>query len=342
MITIEELAQKFRFEVFGNKARLGEKITGFNSLAQARAGELSFLNDAKYAEQLQSTQASAVVVARPTESQTNFVQLVAKDPYYGFARAASWLESQSRPAHRGGISPQASISPSAEIDPLATIGPFCTIEDHVKIGKRTVLHAGVYVGRGTTVGDDCDLRAHVVLEHGTRCGNRVIIHAGTVIGADGFGFAPSAEGIAKLPQIGTVVIHDDVEIGAGTTIDRAAFGETIIGRGTKIDSAVHLGHNVQVGEHTMICGAASIAGSVKIGSHVVIAGQVGIGNGIEIGNGIVIAAKAGVTKNLKTPGQYGGFPAVPVKEWRRQTAYLSRLEELHDRVRKLESSKSEG
>jgi UDP-3-O-[3-hydroxymyristoyl] glucosamine N-acyltransferase len=199
-----------------------------------------------------------------------------------------------------------------------------------------VIFPGVFLGRGVKIGASCVLRANVVIEDGCVIGQRVLIHANTTLGADGFGFAPGKDNIAKIPQVGIVRVEDDVEIGAGSTIDRAAMGETLIGRDCKLDSSVHVAHNVRLGDHTMMCGGAFVAGSAKIGQWCILAGSTSISNHVELGDRVTIGALAGVTKSLKEPGEYMGFPAVPAGQWRREIASIRRIKSLDERIRNIE------
>jgi len=308
-------------------------VHGVAPLDQATKTDLSFLTNPAFEKFMTSTQAAAVVV-KSEAFNCPAIQLIHANPYWGFAKCAQVL--LPRPTAKSGISPQAFVSPSATVDPTASVMPFAYVGDGTRIGAGAVIYPGVYIGPGAVIGEHAEIRANAVIEFGCKIGPKTLIHAGAVIGADGFGFAPGADGIAKIPQVGTVEIGSDVEIGSGTTIDRAAMGVTRIGDGTKLDSAVHVGHNVEIGKHSMLCGQVGIAGSAKIGNRVILAGHSGVNNGVEIGDNIQVGAMAGVTKSLKEPGQYMGFPAEDAGDWRRVQASLRRLPDLVKRVRDLE------
>jgi UDP-3-O-[3-hydroxymyristoyl] glucosamine N-acyltransferase len=234
------------------------------------------------------------------------------------------------------VDSRAFVAADAKVGHNVTIYAGAYVSEGCVIGDNAVLYPGVYLGRGVVVGDDSELRANVVIEDGCRIGHRVLIHANTSIGADGFGFAPGRHEIAKIPQVGIVRIDDDVEIGAGSTIDRAAMGETLIGKGCKLDSSVHVAHNVKLGDHTMVCGGSFVAGSAKIGRWCILAGCSSVNNHVEIADRVVVGALAGVTKSLKEPGEYMGFPAMPAGEWRREIASVRRIRGIEERLRKLE------
>lgn len=298
-------------------------VSGIAPLHRATAGEISFLTSATYEKSLSDTGATAVIVgAAHSTFDAPCVLLVHKNPYWAFAIAASRLVTPSKP--------EQAISPHAHIDPTA------------RIGSGVVIYPGVYIGPGAEVGDGTELRANVVIEHGCKIGKNCTIHAGSVIGADGFGFAPgpvimgAAGGIAKVPQIGIVIVEDDVEIGACSTIDRAAFDATIIKKGAKLDSHVHVGHNCTVGESAMICGLSGMAGSSSLGEGAILAGHVGVPNQVDVGPGVVVAAFSMMTKSHLPPGQYAGIPAVPMADWRKQQVLVRRLPEMEKRIRALE------
>lgn len=312
-------------------------LVGVGSLAEARQGEISFLDNLKYEDKLSTTQASAVLL-RKSYANMPFAQIIVSDPYLSFARVAQLFVKI--PAIPIGVSPDSLIHPEAVLGSDVRIEAGAVVCQGAKIGDRTALYGGSYVAAGASIGSDSVLRANVVVEHGCQIGDRVTIHAGSVIGADGFGYAAGPEGPVKIPQLGIVIVDDDVEIGAGTTIDRATMGATRIGRGTKIDSAVHVGHNVQIGKYCFLCGGVAVAGSVTIGDRVTLAGQVGVNHHVTIGSDIIVGGKAGVTKNLQGPGTYMGFPAIPEKQWRRQVVTERNLEDYVSRIKQLEGKVS--
>ena len=248
--------------------------------------------------------------------------------------AALW----PRPA--AGIHPSAVVDPSAQIDPTATVGPLCVIEANVVVGPRTVLQAQAFLGRAAHIGADGWFMPGVHLATETHVGDRVKLHAGVVLGSDGFGYDSSSGKHLKIPQVGQVVIADDVEIGANTTIDRARFGRTWIGEGTKIDNLDMIAHNCVIGRHVIIVAQAGIAGSTRIADYTVVAAQVGIAGHLDIGGpGVTFTAKTGVTANIRTPGVYMGTPAQPMKEYQHQLVMLRRLPDLAARVKRLEHDK---
>jgi UDP-3-O-[3-hydroxymyristoyl] glucosamine N-acyltransferase len=283
-----------------------------------------------------STAAGLVIVGKRLDDCSR-LQLIHKNPYWAFAKTSQIFAPSIKQS--GSISQKAHISESARIGANTTIYPNVVVDDHARVGDHCVLYPGTYIGRHASIGNSTVLRANVVIEHDCKIGERVLIHAGTVIGSDGFGFAPGEHDIAKIPQVGNVVVGDDVEIGAGSTIDRAAMGETRIGQGCKLDSSVHVAHNVHIGDHSMVCGGAHIAGSAKLGRWNILAGASNVTNHVTTAERVTIGAMAGVTKSLKESGEYMGFPAVPMREWRRQIASVRRLESLFERVRKLEQLK---
>lgn len=217
----------------------------------------------------------------------------------------------------------------------AFVGPLAIIEDNVKIGKRVQIRAGVFVGEGSEIGDETLLYPNVTILEGVKIGKRVIIHSGTVIGSDGFGFAPHKGRHYKIPQVGGVIIEDDVEFGANCTVDRAVLGQTIIGRGTKIDNLVQIGHNVTIGNDTILVSQVGISGSAKIGHHVTLAGQVGVSGHLSIGDHVVVGGKSGVTKDISPKQLVSGFPPVPHKDWLKREAAVRHLPELKKQVKVL-------
>ena len=257
------------------------------------------------------------------------------DPYLQLSRVISkWFSAVPRPA--GGISPQAAVASSARLGAEIAVAPFVSIGEHAKIGNGVVLYEGVTVGASCEIGDGTVLYPGVTVYHGCRIGNRCIIHARVVIGADGFGFA-TADGLHhKIPQIGIVRIEDDVEIGAGSTIDRAALGETVIGAGTKIDNLVQIGHNVKIGPGCLIVAFSGIAGSSELGDHCVLGGQSGVGGHVTLGSRVMVAAQAAVMKDFEGPVQLAGSPARPLREHLRSEAAVQRLPEYLKRLKKVE------
>jgi UDP-3-O-[3-hydroxymyristoyl] glucosamine N-acyltransferase len=335
--TVEDMAKKLGAEIFYSDTCVNRNPSLSKVAGLDRAGptDIAFLTSETFAKFLATTKAGAVIVAAK-QNDCPAVQIVHKNPYWAFATMSQLLLTPRR--ETGLVSDRASIEPSARLGTGVTIYPNVYVSEGCEIGDGCVLFPGVFLGRGVRLGDHTVLRASVTVEDDCVIGARVLIHANTTIGADGFGFAPGAGGIAKIPQVGIVRIEDDVEVGGGTTIDRATLGETVIGRGTKIDSCVHIGHNVIVGEHTMICGGVTLAGSAKIGNWVVLAGRSSVSNKVEIADRTVVGGLAGVTKSIDTAGEYMGFPAVPARQWRRQIVEARRFSLVEQRLRKVEDT----
>lgn len=335
-IRLSELAARIGARLVGGG---DAPVTGVAPIEEAGPGQVTFLANPKYGRIARESTASAIVAKDPVEgSRAAF--LVAENPQLAFARVVETFHPPERPA--AGVSPLASIHPSARIGNGASIGPFVFVGAGAEIGDRTALYPGVCVGDGASVGTDCLLYPNVVLYHRVRIGSRVILHAGCVIGSDGFGFAPTREGYRKIPQVGIVEIGDDVEIGANTTVDRAALGTTRIRNGTKLDNLVQVGHNVEIGADTVIAAQAGISGSCRIGNHVMIGGQAGLAGHLEIGDGIMLGAKCGVPGTLRAEESkiWSGIPVMPHSAWLRMSMLLPRLPDLFRRVKRLEEAKN--
>jgi UDP-3-O-[3-hydroxymyristoyl] glucosamine N-acyltransferase len=261
--------------------------------------------------------------------------LRARDPYLAFASAVALLAPDDRPAP--GVSPSAHVDPGAAIGPFCHIGAFASVGDGAVIGARTIVHPHVVIYPGVTIGDDCVVHAHVSIRERCRIGNRVVIQNGAVIGSDGFGFAPRPDGtFQKIPQAAPVVIEDDVEIGANTTIDRPAVGETRIQAGTKIDNLVQVAHGVQVGRNVMLVAQVGIAGSTTIGDSAVLAGQVGVAGHLHIGKGTKATAQTGIPNSLPDGSFVSGYPAIDNREWLKSSAVFRRLPEMKKALAALE------
>jgi len=299
-----------------------KQVAAVAPLADARVEQLSFLSNRKYAAQLTETEAGAILVPRDLPGE-NERWIRVDDPYYAIARIMTrWFSLRPLPK---GVSSNTSISPSATLGANVAVGPFTTIGDNVVIGKNVTIFQGVSIEAGSTLGDDSIIYPNVVIYDGTCIGRRCIIHAGVVIGSDGYGFAMHEGKHHKIPQIGIVRIEDDVEIGAGTTIDRAALGETVIGEGTKIDNLVQIGHNVKVGKHCLLVSQVGIAGSTELGDHVFVAGQSGFSGHLKIGHRVQVAAKSAVLADVPDDTKVMGSPAMPFNEFARRHAALKRL-----------------
>ncbi len=297
-------------------------ITTVGSLATAAADQLSFLSNRKYLADLNATGAGAVLVPKNLEgSDARWIRV--DDTYYAFAQIMSrWFSNRPRPTD---VSDKAVVAKSAKLGSGIALGHFAVIGENVVVGDNVTIFQGVSIEAGSAIGDDCIIYPNVVIYDGTRIGNRCIIHSGVVIGSDGYGFATHCGKHHKIPQIGIVRIEDDVEIGAGTTIDRAALGETVIGEGTKIDNLVQIGHNVKVGKHCLLVSQVGIAGSTELGDYVAVAGQSGFSGHLKIGNRVQVAAKSAVLDDVPDDTKVMGSPAVPFTEFARRHAALKKL-----------------
>lgn len=333
--TAEYIANYLDGELIGDGA---VPLTGFASTEQARAGDLTFAEKDAYFAAANASEASAILVAASFASTTKVLIRVA-NPRVAAALAIPLFF----PAEEivPGIDPSAVIAPSARVNATAQIGPGCVVGAGVTIGARTVFTGGNHVGRDCEIGDDVRLLPNVVLYARTRVGHRVTIHAGTVIGSDGYGYVFDEGRHLKMPQVGNVVIHDDVEIGANAAIDRAALGSTVIGQGTKIDNLVHVAHNVILGRHCLIMGQVGFAGSTELGDYGVIASQSGIAGHLKLGQQSTVGAKSGVMRDIPDKGTFLGIPAVPDKQAKRQWIAVQKLPDMILRMRELEKQVAE-
>ncbi len=314
-------------------------VRGIAALATAAPGDLSFLGNPKYKGEVATTRASLVLVPADFagEPQAGQLFLLVENPSVALARVCARIEHALQPPAVPGVHASAVVAADAQLAATAEIGPLCVVEPGARIGERACLQAAVFVGRGSVVGDDCRLMPGVRLYAGTQLGCRVRLHANAVVGSDGFGYEFVAGRHEKIPQIGQVVIGDDVEIGAGTTIDRARFGCTVVGEGTKIDNLVQVGHNVVIGRHCILCAQVGISGSTTLGDYVVLAGQAGLAGHLTIGQGVKAGGKAGITTDLPAGAYVNGNPAIPFMLERRIAVLHRRLPELFHRVDALEA-----
>jgi len=312
------------------------EITGVASLFEARQGDVTFYGNPRYLAQLRGTKASAVIVPQDfTEEIPGAVLLNVENPSAAFAAAvAAFAPAEVQPVT--GVHPSAVVDPSAVLGEKVSVGPNAVVEAGAVIGEGSVIGAGSLIGREVMVGRDCFIHAGVVIRERCLLGDRVILQPGAVIGSCGFGYEFQGGCHVKIPQTGVVEIGNDVEIGANTTIDRARFGRTVIGEGSKIDNLVQIAHNVQVGPNTIICAQVGIAGSTRIGAYVTLAGQVGLAGHIEVGDKAVIGAQSGLSKNVPAGSTLLGAPAKPMKEWKQTNFYISQLGKLYERVKELE------
>jgi UDP-3-O-[3-hydroxymyristoyl] glucosamine N-acyltransferase len=329
---LAELARMTGAALDGDGAVIVRRVA---TLERAEAGDIAFLANPRYRNQLASTRAGAVIVAPDAAAATALPKLVSSNPYATYARVATILHPP--PALSPGVHPSAWIDPSARIAATASIGPFAVIAAHASVGERAVVGAHCVVGDAAGVGDDVVLDPRVTVYPRCLIGARTLVHSGAVIGADGFGLAEEGGRWHKIPQVGRVVVGSDVEIGANTTIDRGAIDDTIIEDDVKLDNQIQVGHNCVIGAHTAIAGCVGIAGSTRIGAHCRIGGAAMISGHLEIAAGTVISAATQVYDSIREPGIYtGAFPALPHREWKRVASQTRRLRELADRVSRLE------
>ncbi len=310
-------------------------IESVNTLDDAVPGEISFLANPKYERAVGETKASAVVVKEDFCAPRPMNLLRTRDPYAAITMLIVEIHGY-RKHPRWGVHPRANVSDKARIGEDANIGPGACIDDDVEIGRRVTIYPGCYVARGSRLGDDVVLYPNVVIYDDSILGHRVVIHAGSIIGEDGLGYAPLNGKWFKIPQVGRVIVADDVEIGANCTIDRATLGQTVIGAGTKFSNLIAIGHGTKIGEDCMFVAQVGLAGSVTVGRHVTIAGQAGVVGHVTIGDNVTVGAKAGVTNDVKPGITVLGQPAVPIQDCRRQLALVQHLPELKRRVQRLE------
>lgn len=331
-MTLAELARRLDCRLEGDGAL---EVTRVAALDEAGPGDVTFLTHPKYADRLAATRASAVITDDRATGAPCAV-LRSAQPYLAMARAVEALTPPARPAP--GISPLAAIDATAELGVDVSIGPFVAIGPGVRVGARTILESHVAIGAGVSLGDDCHLHPRVVIRGGITIGHRVVLQSGVVVGSDGFGFARRPDGShEKIPQVGRVVVEDDVEIGAHATVDRPAVGETRIGAGTKIDNLVQVAHGVRIGRHVLLAAQVGIAGSTVVGDRVMMAGQSGATGHIRLGEGAIVGAKSAVTKDVAAGQHVVGIPAIDAASWREATVLARHLPELRERLARIES-----
>ena len=333
--TAAEIAQHLQGEVIGDGSIL---LHGFAAADSCQAGDLTFAENENYFARAEQSPASAILVNGYFASSTK-VLIRVPNARVAFAKAMSLFFPQQK--HPPGVHASSIVDQTAQIDPSAHIGPFCVIGEGVRIGARAVLEGGNHLGPDCRLGEDAHFFPHVTLYARTQIGHRVSIHAGTVVGADGFGYVLDQNIHRKVPQVGNVIIHDDVEIGANVTIDRGALGSTVIGQGSKIDNLVQIGHNVIIGEHCVVVSQVGIAGSTRLGNYVTLAGQVGIAGHLQIGHRATVTAQSGVMNHIPDGEKWLGSPAQPDRQMKRVLIALQRLPELLRRVSDLEKQLDE-
>ncbi len=330
--SLAELAGRFGGTVLGDAA---VRIRQVAPLETAGPGELSFLTNRKYQKLLSTTRAAAVLVSEDSADAARLPRIICKNPYASYARIAALINPEVRPA--AGIHAKAVVDAQASVAVSASVGPGAVIEKGAQIGEGVVLGANCFVGQGARIGADSRLHPNVTIYHDCVIGERVILHSGVVIGADGFGMAMDEGRWLKIPQIGRVVIGNDVEVGASTTIDRGALDDTIIEEGVKLDNQIQIGHNCHIGAHTAIAGCTGIAGSTRIGKHCMLGGNAMISGHLTIADRVVISGGTLVAKSITAPGTYTAvFPMQPHAEWLKNAALVRHLHELMERVRSLE------
>lgn len=339
-ISLRELARELGATLHGDGRA---EIVGCATLEDAAPDELSFLSNSRYAVQLSATKAAAVLVSPDDQAKVGpgLPALIVDDPYFAFRQALVLLHGFRRPPEVG-ISPQSFIHETAEIGQLCSVRPFAYVAPRARIGDRVVLYPGCYVGKDAVIGNDCVLYPGVCVYDRCTLGNRVTLHANTVIGQDGFGFASSvAPGDAelrhhKIPQAGNAVVHDDVDMGANCSVDRAAIGSTVIGAGSKLSDHVVIGHGVKLGRHNLLVAHVGIAGSTVTGDYVTMGGQVGIAGHLTIGERVKIAASSKVMHDIPAGQQWGGTPAGPLTETKRILLNQKRLPDMLKKIRAME------
>jgi UDP-3-O-[3-hydroxymyristoyl] glucosamine N-acyltransferase len=330
MFTTAEIAKELDGEVIGDGSL---KLTGFAPATAARPGDLTFAENETFFQKAEQSAAAAILIDGPFASGRKALIRVA-NARIAFARVLPLFFPERTFAP--GVDPKSVVASSAQIDPTAHIGPHCVVGEKVNIGAGVVLQGGNHIGNHCVIGAHSRLFPNVVLYDQTQIGQRVRIHAGAVIGSDGFGYVFDAGHHRKVPQVGQVIVQDDVEIGANVAIDRGALGPTLIGKGTKIDNLVQIAHNVSVGEHCLVVAQVGVAGSTKIGQYTTLAGQVGIAGHLKIGNKVTIAAQSGVMHDVPDGGKWLGAPAQPDRQAKRQMIALQHLPDLLRRVSELE------
>ncbi len=328
-LRLSEIARLVSGELIGDA---DITITGVAPLDEAGEGDITFVDRPELVEKVESTPAAAVI-APPQVRQARKPLIVTEDPKLAFSKVLELFAPE--PSIPVGVHPTAVIGRGVTMGRDVAIGPYVVVEDGVRLGDRVVLYPFVFVGREADIGDETIVYPHVFIGERVTIGKKCIIHAGAAIGADGFGFLPTDDGYRKIPQIGTVVLEDEVEVGANSTIDRATISATRIGRGTKIDDQVHVAHNCVIGRNCLLCGQVGIAGSVTVGDNVVFGGQAGVSDHVKIGSNITIAAQAGVFGDLTEPGVYSGYPARPHSQQLRIMAMVQKLPDIVKQVKEL-------
>ncbi len=326
---LKQIADIVGGEIIGDK---DIDITGVSGIHEARETDITFLSSGKHLKDLPQCRASCLIIKEPVPD-INMTQLKVPNPYLAFAKLLGLFYVKLREPI--GISRDAIVSDKARLSENVSVFPFSYISDNVSIGKGTVIHPYVYIGENTLIGENCIIYPNVTLREGIKVGDRVIIHSGSVIGSDGFGYVFDGGIYHKIPQVGGVSIEDDVEIGSNVSIDRATTGNTVIGKGSKIDNLSQIAHNVRIGKNSVLIAQVGIAGSSEIGDYVTLAGQVGVADHTKIDSETMIGAQSGVMGHI-AKGMYSGSPALPHREWLKAQAVFARLPEMQKKIRELE------
>ena len=332
--TAKQIAQFLSGQIQGNE---NATVNTFAKIEEGRPGAISFLSNPKYAEYLYTTQSSIVLVNRDfkAEKPTNATLILVDNAYESLAKLLT-LYSQAVNPPRQGISPLASVAESARIGKDVFIGPFAVIEDGATVGDNSQIYSHAFVGKGAQIGSDCILYPNSTVYYGCIIGNRCTLHSGSVVGADGFGFAPTPHGYDKIPQIGIAQLEDDVEIGANTCIDRSTMGRTIVRKGVKLDNMVQIAHNVEIGENTVMSAQSGIAGSTKVGQWCMIGGQSGITGHIKVGDKVNLGAKTGVIGNTPDNQNIMGYPAMGYRDFLRSSVVFRQLPDMNKQISALQ------
>jgi UDP-3-O-[3-hydroxymyristoyl] glucosamine N-acyltransferase len=327
---LKEIADLIGGRIIGNPEI---EITGVSGIREARHGDITFLADKKNIKDIYNTNASAVIVRDEIEGLSTSM-LIVNNPHLAFAKALEVF--YTKPFKSLGISNKAIIGDNVDFGDNVTVYPLVYISSNITIGARVTIFPGVYIGDRVSIGEDSIIYPNVTIRENVTIGKRVIIHSGTVIGSDGFGYVLEKGKHYKIPQVGGVIIEDDVEIGANVTIDRATTGNTIVGSGTKIDNLVQIAHNVKIGKNCIIVAQVGIGGSVEIGDGVILAGQVGVRDHVKIGSGVKIGAQSGIVHDIPDNEAFSGTPAIPHKTWLRAQSIYAKLPEYIKRLQELE------
>ncbi|PLX75829.1 MAG: UDP-3-O-(3-hydroxymyristoyl)glucosamine N-acyltransferase [Desulfuromonas sp.] len=334
--TLAELAELVGGKVIGDP---GVVLTGVAPLDLAGSGQISFLTNPKYRSKLADCGAGAIIVHPGLEHELDRPLLLVKNPYLAFAKVLSWFVGDVEAGY--GVSPQAHVDPQARVADDVAISPGCVIGAGATIGRGSRLHPNVVIYPEAVIGEDCLLHANVTVREGCLLGNRVILQPGAVIGSDGFGYAPDGEVYFKIPQVGRVILEDDVEIGACACVDRGTLGDTRIGRGCKIDNQVHIAHNVEVGEHSVLTAQVGVAGSARIGRHAIFGGQSAVAGHVRVGDNVTVAGRGGVTRNVEDNQNLAGLPMQPHREWLKSSMCLPHLPEMRRELQRLKQQLAE-